>query len=169
MTDKVYILLGSNLGDREKFLNDALISISNLIGVEVIKTSGFYNSPAMEMNEPAPDFLNQAVEIKTSLSPLELLRELKKIEAVMGRTEKGNYKSRNIDLDILFFGNEVIDSEELTIPQSRFLKRPFALIPLDEIAPEIIHPKSRRPIKEYISPGDRQLVTLHETHAAASR
>lgn len=169
MTDKVYILLGSNLGNREKFLNEALISLSKLMGVEIISTSGIYNSPAMEMNEPAPDFLNQAVEIKTSLSPLELLRELKEIETAMGRTEKGNYQSRNIDLDILLFGNEIIDSEELTVPQNRLLKRPFALLPLVEIAPEIVHPISRRPVKEYISPSDRQLVTLREEHAPASR
>lgn len=169
MTEKVYILLGSNLGDREKFLGDALNSLSNLTKVEIVRFSGLYNSPAMEMNEPAPDFLNQAVEIKTALSPMALLAELKNIEISMGRTEKGNYKSRFIDLDILLFGNEIINSEELTVPQNRILKRPFALIPLEEIAPDVIHPISKRPISEYINPGDRQLVALHEKHAAASR
>ncbi len=143
MKEPIYILLGTNLGERLKHLDLGLAHLAKIEGIDIIRVSCIYNSPAMEMNEPSPDFLNQVVEINASLSPLELLKELKSIEVKMGRSDKGNYKSRIIDLDILLIGSVIIDTEELTVPQKRLLSRPFAIIPLVEIAPGIIHPVSK--------------------------
>src|SRR5574341_561639 len=125
MNEKVYILLGSNRGDREGYLNKALDEMSRLPEVKIIRKSGLYNSPAMEMSEPAPDFLNQVVEIRTPWSPWQLLQQLKAIEISMGRTGKGKYQSRTIDMDILLFNGLILNADELTIPQTRLLQRPF--------------------------------------------
>ncbi|MGH8015907.1 MAG: 2-amino-4-hydroxy-6-hydroxymethyldihydropteridine diphosphokinase, partial [Candidatus Zixiibacteriota bacterium] len=81
---------------------------------------------------------------------------------------KGDYLSRNIDLDILLFGERIMESEELTIPQARLLNRPFVTIPLVEIAPDIIHPVTNKRIRDYVSESDYNLVTPIEDHAAAS-
>jgi len=167
MKERIYILLGSNLGNRENNLMVALGKLSAIAGIEIAASSGIYNSPAMEMSEPSPDFLNQVIEINTSLAPLQLLEELKAIETKMGRVDKGKYKSRPIDLDILLFGERIIESEELVIPQARLLQRPFALIPLLEIAPDILHPFTKTPIKQYIHDSDYKQVTPHEAHAAS--
>lgn len=167
MTEKIYILLGSNLGDRENNLMAALDKLSAIEGIEITASSHIYNSPAMEMNEPSPDFLNQAIEIKTLHTPFQLLQELKELELAMGRTDKGKYKSRLIDLDILLFGEQIIDSKELVIPQARLLQRPFALVPLLEIAPDILHPITKKPINQYINDNDYKQITSPEAHAAS--
>ncbi len=169
MTEKVYILLGTNLGDREENLIEALGRLSTIEGIKIACLSLIYNSPAMEMNEPSPDFLNQVIEINTRLTPLQLLTELKALELAMGRSDKGKYQSRVIDLDILLFGAQIIESNELTIPQVRLLQRPFALIPLLEIAPDILHPLTKKPIKQHLNDIAYQPVTLYEEHAANRR
>lgn len=169
MNEKVYILLGSNLGDREGYLNKALDEMSRLPEVEIIRKSGLYNSPAMEMSEPAPDFLNQVVEIRTPWSPWQLLQQLKAIEISMGRTGKGKYQSRTIDLDILLFEELILNANELTIPQTRLLKRPFALVPLVEIAPDFIHPVTKKAIREHLQPIDFEIVIPYEEHASTTR
>ncbi len=168
MKEPIYILLGSNLGERLKNLELGLGHLAQVESVKIIRSSGLYHSPAMEMSEPGPDFLNQVIEINTVLSPSQLLRELQDIEIKMGRTDKGNYKSRIIDLDILLFGRRIVETAALTIPQAGLLKRPFATIPLVAIAPDIVHPVTKKLISEYISVSDYNLVTLFEEHAAAS-
>jgi 2-amino-4-hydroxy-6-hydroxymethyldihydropteridine diphosphokinase len=169
MNEKVYILLGSNIGERIDFLSKAIELIGSIGGIDIVRTSAVYNSPAMEMSEPAPDFLNQAIEIMTSLSPLQLLSELKNIEIQMGRREKGNYKSRNIDLDILLYGQIVMENQDLTIPQKRLLNRPFAIIPLLEIAPHLVHPGTLKPLSDYVSDSDFGSVAPLEKNAACRR
>ena len=169
MKESIYILLGTNLGERLEHLDLGWELLAGVGGVQIVRSSSIYSSPAMEMSEPSPDFLNQVIEMSTVLSPDRLLQELKTIEIKMGRTEKGNYKSRIIDLDILLYGNRIIDTEELTIPQAALLKRPFVTIPLVEIAPDIIHPVTKKLVSGYISESDYKIVTLFEEHAATSR
>jgi len=169
MKESIYILLGTNLGERLKHLYLGWELLAGVGGVQIVRSSGIYNSPAMEMSEPSPDFLNQVIEINTVFSPTQLLNEMKAIEMKMGRTEKGNYKSRIIDLDILLYGNRIIDTDELTVPQRELLNRPFAIIPLVEIAPNIIHPVTKKSISEYITKSSYTLVTLFEEYAATSR
>ncbi len=169
MNESIYILLGTNLGERPKHLYWSLELLAKVKGVRIIRVSGIYNSPAMEMNEPSPEFLNQAVEINCTLSPNELLQELKAIEVKMGRTHKGNYQSRIIDLDILLYGRQIIETDELTVPQKGLLKRPFAIIPLIEIAPDIIHPVSKTRFSDCVAESDYKFVTPFEEHAPTSR
>jgi 2-amino-4-hydroxy-6-hydroxymethyldihydropteridine diphosphokinase len=166
MTKRAYILLGSNLGDKEKNLEMAVKRLSELDQLQVVNCSGVYQSPAFEMEPGSPDFLNQAVEIITRLKPMMLLEVLETIEREFGRSGKGQNKSRIIDLDILLFGNQVIDTERLTIPYRQLLDRPFAMIPLIEIAPDILHPVLDEQIRDYVEDKDRNTVRLLHEYAA---
>jgi 7,8-dihydro-6-hydroxymethylpterin-pyrophosphokinase len=84
----------------------------------------------------------------------------------MGRTDKGQKKARTIDMDILLFGDEIIDSERLTIPHKELTNRPFALIPLVQISPKIIHPVSKKPLSEYLTKDDYNKLILYKDHVA---
>jgi 2-amino-4-hydroxy-6-hydroxymethyldihydropteridine diphosphokinase len=166
MTERVYILLGSNLDDRERNLESALDKLELLNNTQIVNTSGVYESAAFEMEPGSPDFLNQVVEILTDYQPIELLDGLENIERELGRTDKGLYKSRTIDLDILLFGNKVIEEKRLTIPYKSLLNRPFAMIPLIEITPDIVHPVMGELIREFIDTDDFKTVRLLQEHAA---
>lgn len=150
MAETTYILSGSNLGDREKNLSKATEKIEYIPGVEVTAVSSIYESSAAGMEGENPDFLNQAIRLDYQYLPLELLGELEKIETAMGRENKGQLKPRIIDLDILLFGEEIMDDERLTIPHKELLNRAFAIRPLLQLMPEIIHPKTKKPISSYL-------------------
>ena len=165
MTERVYILLGSNLGDREKNLERALNKISDIPNTKIVNESGIYESPAFEMEPGSPEFLNQVVELLTGFSAIELLDKLEQIESELGRTDKGLYKSRTIDLDILLYGDEVINSNRLTIPYRSLLNRSFAMIPLIEIANDIVHPVMGELIREFIDPADKETIKLFYEHS----
>jgi 2-amino-4-hydroxy-6-hydroxymethyldihydropteridine diphosphokinase len=136
----VFIGLGSNLGDRRANIVDALDRIRKLPDTRIVKESSFYES------EPHGDaktwFVNGAIEIETELSPDNLLKRLKAIESAMGRKRvKGKrWGSRIIDLDILFFGPLVVRKRTLKIPHPEVPNRRFVLLPLSELAPQLIHP-----------------------------
>ena len=168
MKKLVYILLGSNLGDREKHLNSATQLINNISGVDIIDCSRIYSSPAYQMESDTPSFLNQAVRINCSLAAFELLSVLEEIEQTLGRTEKGKNLSRIIDLDILLFADDIFKSDKLTIPHPGLLNRPFALIPLVELDPKIIHPVTQKSLSNYISDKDFRLVTPKEENAVTN-
>ncbi len=166
MADTVYILSGSNLGDREKNLELACEKLSALPGVEVIATSALYLSKAQDMKGENPDFMNQVIMLEFQYRPNELLNGLEQIETEMGRTDKGKLKPRIIDLDILLFGDEIIDTKELTIPHKQLLKRPFAMIPLLQITPDIEHPVKKRAIAEFLKKSDENKVEMYKDHVA---
>ncbi|HUV29949.1 MAG TPA: 2-amino-4-hydroxy-6-hydroxymethyldihydropteridine diphosphokinase [Acidobacteriota bacterium] len=166
MAETVYILLGSNVGDREKCLRTALKRLESLEGMEVVAVSAVYVSPAEDMEEGTPAFLNQVIKGEYSYSPYELLRAVEKIEHDLGRTEKGENLPRTIDLDILLFGEQLIDSESLCIPYLQLLSRAFAMVPLLEIDPHLRHPASKRPIAEFLTDEDRRKVMLYKDHVA---
>ncbi len=138
-TQTVYLSIGSNLGQKRTNLQKAIFQIGEHIG-EVIKVSPVYNTPSWGFD--AEDFLNACLEVSTSLSPHDILRNLMEIEKKMGRerTEEMEYQSRVIDLDIIYYGTEVIDSTELTVPHRRLAERKFVLKPLADIAPQFYHP-----------------------------
>jgi len=169
MTEQVYILLGSNLGDRGHNLSAACKKIAEISGINIISSSSIYNSPAQGMADNSPDFLNRVIEISCRFSPMQLLDKLEEIEKQFGRVSKGDYQSRLLDLDILLYGDEIINSERLTIPHSELLERPFAMIPLVEIAPDIVHPKTRKLLSRHINEIDFEQVTLHEEHVETNR
>jgi 2-amino-4-hydroxy-6-hydroxymethyldihydropteridine diphosphokinase len=168
MAETVYISLGSNMGDREKNLTGALVSLEAVPGLEIIATSGIYVTEAQEMDEGSPDFMNQVIMADFSFLPAELLDSLEKIETKMGRTGKGQYQPRVIDLDILLFGDQIIETERLSIPHRKMLNRPFILVPLLQINPELVHPVMEEPIANYLTDKDREKAILFKDHVARS-
>ncbi len=144
----VYLLLGSNLGDRAKNIENALEELEK-IGVIILKKSSLYETKPWGYKKQ-PDFLNLAIECSTSLSPFDLLGEIKKIEIKMGRQNTIKYGPRIIDIDIIFYDNLILKSDTLTIPHPLMHEREFALKPLCEIAPHIIHPELKVSLKELL-------------------
>lgn len=134
----IYLLLGSNIGDSEKVLSAAIELIELEIG-KVIDASSVYSTKAWGV-EDQPDFLNQVVEIESNLDPENLLVKINEIEKKLGRVRFQKWHSRIIDIDILYFGAEIIDTPNLVIPHPENQNRNFVLIPMAEIAPELIHP-----------------------------
>jgi len=134
----IYILLGTNLGDREKNLGEA----KNLVtreGVAVLAASSIYETAAWGI-EDQPGFLNQVVKVETSLSPMALLETLLAIEGEMGRVRIIKWGERLIDLDILYYHDEIIDQKDLSVPHPGIPDRRFTLVPLVELASEEVHP-----------------------------
>ena len=149
MKTNAYIGIGSNLGNREENLNDALELLKRIEGTSLASFSSIYESEPMYLSTQ-PDYLNLAAKISTSLSPLNLLEALLSIESEMGRKRELKYGPRVIDLDILFFGEQIVDSESLLIPHPLLYDRLFVLKPLSEIASELICPVRRKTISELL-------------------
>jgi 2-amino-4-hydroxy-6-hydroxymethyldihydropteridine diphosphokinase len=135
---KTYLLLGSNMGNREAFLSKALTEIDATIG-KISKKSKIYQTEPWGEKEQE-DFLNIAVEVETKLKPKKILEKIHEIEKLLDREETYKWGPREIDIDILFYGEEMISEVDLTIPHPFIHERKFTLIPLAEIAPELYHP-----------------------------
>jgi len=146
-----YLLSGSNQGDRSGNLRKAVAYLRNLAG-EITKCSAVFESPAWGFEHPSP-FLNQALELKTELPPANMLRLILGIEKECGRmrSETGGYEARTLDIDILLFNDQVVETPELSIPHPRLHLRRFALLPLSEIAGEIHHPHLGKTISELLA------------------
>lgn len=151
MRHTVYISLGSNLGDRHKIIEDAIVAIEREIGPVCRRSSLIETEPVGFISEHL--FLNQVIEVSTILSPEELLQRTQDIERGLGRIQKsvdGGYQDRTCDLDIILYDDLVLSSDILKIPHPRFRHRRFVLIPLSEIAPEVIDPVSGKTISELL-------------------
>ena len=147
---KVYLSLGSNLGNRKSFLQRAISFIDNDIG-EVKYESDIYESEAWGYKSENM-FLNMAVCITTSLLPEALLADIKKIEGEMGRQySKSGYSDRHIDIDIIFYDDQVISTPGLTIPHPHMASRLFVLKPLSDIAPDFIHPVLKESVQSLLN------------------
>lgn len=139
MLHKVYLLLGSNRGDRFRMLMQATARIEKNTG-KIISSSSVYETAPWGFDDETY-FLNQVHCLQTLLSPFDLMAALLRIETSIGRKRHGNnYSSRLIDIDILFYDDHIVDHEHLTIPHPRLHQRRFVLTPLVEIAPDFIHP-----------------------------
>lgn len=138
MTHKTYLLLGSNLGDRKLMLKNAAVVISQKIGV-IESYSSIYETLAWGI-EDQPAFLNQVIKVETSLHPQKLLTTINGIEKELGRVRHQKWGERLIDIDILYYNEDIIETENLVIPHPEIINRRFTLIPLAEIAPNYIHP-----------------------------
>jgi len=143
----VYLGLGSNLGERQDNLDKALEFLSQRL--RVVKVSSVYDTEPIG-NIEQPRFLNLACQIYTTLAPTGLLALVKGIESRLGRIPGKPDAPRPIDVDILFYGDQVINTRELVIPHPRLTERAFVLIPLNEIAPGLVHPVSGKTIKELL-------------------
>ena len=128
-----YLGIGSNLGNRRKNIKLAIKKIGALKGNQIIKESRFFETLPVGGPSGQPDYLNAALKLKTNFPPLTLLKKLKKIETEMGRVPSVRFGTRIIDLDILLYGDKVINSRKLTIPHPRMFKRDFVLKPLKEV------------------------------------
>ena len=151
MASPIYLALGSNLGDRVANLENARKALAPK--VTLIRESPIYVTPPWGYTDQ-PDFLNQVIEVETLLHPIPLLHKLKEIEADMGREATFRNGPRIIDLDILFYGQEVYEGELLQIPHPRLQDRAFVLVPLNDLAPDFVHPVLNESVREMLTKVD---------------
>ena len=145
----VYIQLGSNMGRRESFIAKCKDQIEENIGKIIIESSVFETVPWGNKNQN--NFLNAVIKIKTPFDAFKILKKSKEIENNLGRIRKEKWGERTIDIDILFYNSEIINTEELNIPHPLLHKRKFVLIPLSEISPNYIHPIFKKNISDLLS------------------
>jgi 2-amino-4-hydroxy-6-hydroxymethyldihydropteridine diphosphokinase len=147
--NKVYLLLGSNMGARLQLLETAIKNINQRIG-EVVEKSSIYETAAWGKTDQ-PGFLNIAIAVNTLLSPLEVLTKALDIESQLGRIREEKWGARLIDIDIIFYGNDIVNiPDQLQIPHPEMHKRKFVLEPLVEIAPDLQHPILNKSLSELL-------------------
>ncbi|HEY9001509.1 MAG TPA: 2-amino-4-hydroxy-6-hydroxymethyldihydropteridine diphosphokinase [Mucilaginibacter sp.] len=134
----VFLLLGSNLGDRSEYLQKAIHLIETELG-GIVQTSSVYETEAWGKNDE-PNYLNQVVRVNTALSARQVLEKILQIETKMGRIREEKWGSRIIDIDILFYGHDIINEPGLIVPHPELQNRKFTLEPLNELAPDLQHP-----------------------------
>jgi|JI10StandDraft_1071094.scaffolds.fasta_scaffold147369_3 2-amino-4-hydroxy-6-hydroxymethyldihydropteridine diphosphokinase len=146
----IYVALGSNMGDREERVLHAVHKMRAFANVKKISTLG--ETDAEGPNKGQPKFINAVVELDTAYEPDEVLQELLRIEEELGRdiSEKGKNAPREIDLDLVVYGNEIVNTEKLQIPHPRMTERQFVLAPLAELNPKWVHPQTGQTIQELL-------------------
>jgi 2-amino-4-hydroxy-6-hydroxymethyldihydropteridine diphosphokinase len=142
--NKLYLLLGSNMGNSKQQLSVATKHIAKDIG-KVLRSSHLYQTAAWGKTDQ-PDFLNQVIVIETTLSAQQTIVAILNIEKKMGRVRTEKNAPRIIDIDILFFNKDIINEKDLTIPHPQLANRRFVLVPLNELSPQLIHPVSKKTI-----------------------
>jgi 2-amino-4-hydroxy-6-hydroxymethyldihydropteridine diphosphokinase len=146
------IALGSNLGNSLEILENAIACLAKTPGIKLKKKSTWYRTKAI--GPPQPDYLNGCIILAVQMTPQLLLETLLKIEKDFGRVRNQRWGARTLDLDILLYGDRIIDTATLNVPHPRMCDRAFVLVPLNEIAPDWIEPVSGFPIKQLIKAVD---------------
>jgi 2-amino-4-hydroxy-6-hydroxymethyldihydropteridine diphosphokinase len=168
MIQNAYVGLGSNLGDRAGYL---LLAVRGMLdaGLDVIRLSGIYETEPVEY-EQQPPFLNLVAELRGSTlpSPEQTLARLLRIEYALGRTRDIRFGPRTIDLDLLIFKDQQVETEFLTIPHPRIAARRFVLVPLNELVPSLVHPVLGKSISELLAQTTDQK-TVHRLHRLNSQ
>lgn len=147
---RAYIGLGSNVGRRRAQITRAIELLQDTPGVEVLRQAPWYETEPVGV-EGGRWFINTAVEVETELAPEELLRRCKGIEREVGRRERDRFGPREIDLDLLLYGDLVLEEEGLVLPHPELHRRRFVLEPLCELAPEMVHPRLGRTLQELLA------------------
>ena len=160
-----YLGLGSNLGNRLAFLRGGRDTLINQAGIELIQASGVYETEAIGGPPDNPLFLNTVLQVQTSLEPHQLLEACLETENEFGRSRPMRWAPRTLDIDILFYDDQVLCEDHLTVPHPRLQERAFVLAPLLEIAPDLKHPLLDQTIAELAagSAGIAELVPLRTT------
>lgn len=148
--ERVHIAFGGNVGNVEENLRLALESLARLPRTCIRRVSSLYRTAPVGLTDQ-PDFLNGVAELETALAPRELLGELLAIEGSLGRTREVRWGPRTVDLDIVLWGQRVVDSADLEVPHPRMHERAFVLVPLAEIAPGARHPRLDRSVRELVA------------------
>jgi len=144
---RVFIGLGSNIGDRHGYLTKAAVQLQGIRETRVVWFSSVYESePFGKTDQPA--FLNAVAEVETRLTPPELMEELQAIEQAVGRLHRERWGPREIDLDILLYDGLVHQDKDLSVPHAELERRRFVLVPLRELAPDLVHPVSGLTVEE---------------------
>lgn len=154
MGERAFVGLGSNLGDRPSHLARARAGLAELPGTRLVAASSVLETPALRPPEdpsPRPAFLNQVVELDTTLAPSALLDALKSLEVALGRTPAARWESRVIDLDLLLHGEHTVHTPPLVVPHPELHRRRFVLAPLAELAPAFRHPTLQRTVAELLA------------------
>ena len=147
---KAYVGLGSNLGERESLIRQALDAMATLPQTTVVRASSLYDTePLGEVMQP--DFLNAVVLLETDLAPRQLLWNLMLIEKRLGRVRTQKWGPRTIDLDLLLYGDEIIDEADLRVPHPEITRRAFVLVPLTELDPMLVHPGTGETLRAHLS------------------
>lgn len=156
----VYIAFGSNLGDRAATIREALRRLQQPTAIRLLRVSPVYESAAEGFQEPAPPFLNGAVELEAGCSSKELLDILLRVENELGRVRlsRTEYQSRTIDLDLLLFGGEIRKNDRLIVPHPRMTQRGFVLRPLADLNPDLLIPGERITVRQALD----RLEPLHD-------
>ncbi len=149
MSTIAYLLLGSNIGDRAAHLHQAQQTLAATAG-DIVAASAFYETAAWGL-EDQPAFLNQALAVRTTLDAPALLVACLATEQQAGRERQQRWAARTLDVDILLYGNEIIETPTLTVPHPALPARRFALTPLAEIAPQLVHPQLKQTISELLA------------------
>jgi 2-amino-4-hydroxy-6-hydroxymethyldihydropteridine diphosphokinase len=155
---QAFLSLGSNVGDREAQLLEALERLE-AAGIHTLRRSSIYETEPQDLLDQ-PWFLNLVVEVETELFPRLLLARIQAIELGMGRRRDVSKGPRPIDIDILLFGNFVIGTRELKVPHPRMSERRFVLEPLAELAPDLRHPETGKTVREMLSETQAQIIRL---------
>ncbi len=160
MENKAYIALGSNMGDRFEYLKKAILLLENQENIAVVNTSSVYETDPVGYTDQDL-FLNMAIQVETSLGPIDLLDTCLEIELNLGRKREIKWGPRTLDLDILLFNHENIETEKLTIPHPRMSERAFVILPLLEMDPNLTLPNMKEPLKNCLqSITDREGVRI---------
>jgi 2-amino-4-hydroxy-6-hydroxymethyldihydropteridine diphosphokinase len=155
---RIYLSLGSNIGDREANLRKAVEQLASQ-DMRVLHTSRIYETEPVDYVDQAW-FLNQVVEAETALFPMQLLTRVGRVERELGRKRTVRKGPRTIDIDILFYGAAVVETTRLEIPHPRIAERRFVLVPLAELAPELRHPVTHRTIRQMLESAPPAVVRL---------